>query len=265
MTTHYLFTLTTIIITMSTPLVHSFSSDYYQAFTKTLGINAFMTEDGSDCTSTVTEILIDFKLALEQDFNDSDVLIRSVVDFVDNLKYELSPSCRTFSNQFESFMNQYYGDLKNLEKHVENSVSTQYYHIGNKVETALAALSIGEDFEAGEIHANLLKMLIGINEYQPAKQPETKAEKAKAAKEIEREYYQEYVRTIALMNYDGEETISEESNGGDKVSETYVTYVEALISQFEKIKRYGSSKSAEAGKDYIYDAGEAEMTNIEDL
>ena len=182
MSTHYLFTFTTIIITMSTPLVQSLSTNYYQAFTKTLGINTFMTEDGLNCTSAVTEILIKFKLTLEQDFNDNNAIIESVVDFVDSLKYELSPSCRTFTNQFEGYMNQYYGDIKTLEEQVENSISTHYYHIGCKIETALVAVSIDEDSEAGEIHANILKMLIGINEYQLAKQSETKVEKAKTAK-----------------------------------------------------------------------------------
>ena len=74
--------------------------------------------------SAVTETLVDFKLTLEQDFKDTDAIIQSVVNFVDNLKYELSPSCRTFIDQFEDYLSQYYDNIKALEVQVKDSTST---------------------------------------------------------------------------------------------------------------------------------------------
>ena len=108
---------------------------------------------------------------------------------------------------------------------------------------------MSKDSEAGGIRADTLEMLIGINDYQSAKQPRTKAETTNA-REAELEYYREYLKTIAIMNYERDDMTPEEAE-------------EALVSQLGEIFSFENSEFEQFKR--FYYAGEVEISHVAPL
>lgn len=228
-------TFTFALIAVVVSLANSMNTDYYTGFTEALGLNAFVNDKGLDCKEVVFNALSEFKDTVEEDFNDVDLLIDSVLDIVDTLKYEVSPTCRTFHGDFKDFMNRYYGDAKALIKNTEDNLAIDHQSILVDLNSAVDAINNDEYIEAGKLHAQALRLLIGLNK---TVQETGEVNKAAAEEAEKNALYQEYMNAITLMHEDVEEpNKTTDDDGESSYSISKMESDSILYSRFESLKR----------------------------
>ena len=220
------------------------SDDYYLNFIETVGLNTQVTE-GVDCSKVVYDALSGLKAALEQDYQDVDVLLDAVTSFVDKIKYEVSPVCRKQSGDFEAFLSGYFGDAKALKEVTEDNLDDQHYLIGQSLSDASNALAIGEDSEAGKLHAEVVRTLLGLDEEKTQEaQPAVETKSEKDSSDVFGEVYQAYINQVSILNSvseDEDATFSDNSDRTSEKDEASDGYVQSLISKFQQIKKGGAA------------------------
>lgn len=139
------------------------STDYYIGFIEALGIDTHINDDGVDCSVAVSDALFEFKATLLEDYNDADLLLESVLDIIDRLKYEVSPTCRTIYGDFRVFLSTYYGDARELVNKAEANLDLHHLPVGAEIKEAIDSMNLGDEYEAGRAHAKALRILIGLS------------------------------------------------------------------------------------------------------
>ena len=220
------------------------SNDYYLSFTQTIGLSTQVTDD-FDCSKVTYNALSGLKAAFEQDYQDVDVLLDAVNTFVDKIKYEVSPMCTKQSGDFESFLSGYFGDAKALREVTEDNLDEQHYLIGKSIADASDALVIGEDSEAGKLHGEIIRTLLGLDEQktqevQPVAKSESKSKKDSSDSFV---IYQEYINQLNILNAVSEDDgiASDKSERNSDKDEASEGYVQSLISKFQQIKKGNSA------------------------
>ena len=231
-------------------IAQTVSSEYYTSFTEALGMNTYTNDKGLDCSVAVSEALSEFKVTLQEDFDDVDLLLESVLDIADKLKYEVSPTCRTLYGDFKVFMSKYYGDAKSLIKNAEDILGTKYHEIGSEINNAIDAITVGDEIEAGKSHAQILRIFLGLSQVrQPNIAEEAVAEKSDPTDPMAG-FYKEYLNTLTLMNDNGDaDEVVEDSDNETVHTLTKAENSKIIFEKFESIKKSGvSATKATAAK-----------------
>ena len=205
------------------------SSEYYKGFTEALGIDTFTNDKGRDCSIDVSAALAEFKATILEDFDDADLLLESVLDIADKLKYEISPTCRTLYGDFKNFMAKYYGDAKSLIKNAEDILATKYHIIGSDINNANDAIAVGDEIEAGKSHAQILRVFFGLSQ---VRQADDVAEKSDSG---------EYLDSIS----DDDEVVEDSDDGSVHVL-TKAENSQIIYNKFETLKKSAASTTKTA-------------------
>ena len=246
----------------SASLIQSANSNYYTGFIETLGSEVHTLEEDVDCEGTITVALDEFRLTLQTELIDAENILLSVVSLIDKLKYEISPVCRTFYGDFEMFVNSYDGNTEALSNQIQGILEAQEKQINEIVNAfnAFNALDLGEDYEIGTIHANILRMLLGFERSESTESTLVASASITESMEIKAEPsndFEDYERTMALMNLSGDDDDIYEDVETEVSDENSNSYIEAFVSKLGSLKRFGSARSS--------DMGELELRDIEDL
>ena len=248
----------------SASLTQSTHSDYYNGFTESLGIEAHTPEEDVECDDTIMAALDEFRLTLQRELIEDENMLPSVVSLIDKLKYEISPTCRTFYGNFEIFMNSYDGNTEALTKQAQAILTIQKNQIKNEIVNVFDALDLGEDYEIGTIHANILRMLLCLDRPECIENTLIASVSTMEPNEIEAEYlnhFEDYERTMALMNLSGDDDDISEDTETQVSDEDSSSYIEAFVSKLGSLRRNGGSDS----RGRSTDLGEVELRDIEDL
>ena len=138
------------------------SNEYFAAFSQIMGIDGRSVEEDVDCGRTISEVLHSVKSTLERDYRDVDLLIEAAIEFVDKLKYEVSPSCKTLTGDFDDLMQGYYGEADSLREDIETNLDKHHARVSREINCALIAIKMGHETDGGRLHANVLRMLLGL-------------------------------------------------------------------------------------------------------
>ena len=232
------------------------SNDYYLSFVQTVGLNTQVSEE-IDCSKVVRDVLSGLKAVLEQEYQDTDSLLDGVTSFVDKMKFEVSPICRGQSGDFETFLSGYFGDAKALKEAAEANLDDQYNLIGKNIDDASDSLNVGEDTEAGKLHAEIIRTLLGldgqnIQESQSAAAEPNIKKDSSDSDNIFGGIYQEYMNQLNILNAvdEDDDTVGEKSDSNSNKDDASEGYVQGLISKFQQIKRGGSRQLQEDAKHF---------------
>ena len=234
------------------------SNDYYLSFVQTVSLNTQVSEE-VDCSQAVHDALSELKAVLELEYHDADDMLDAVTSFVDKIKSEVSSMCTEQSGDFNAFLSGYSGDAKALQEVAEDNLDEQYDLIGLYLDDAFDALAEKEDKEAGKLHAEIIRILLGIDnqkiQQSQSAQVSAAAEDSSNSDDIFGGDYQEYINQLNILNTiseDDDHTVSEKSdsnsNNKDDASEGYV---QGIISKLKQIKR-GRSTSRQLQEDAMY-------------
>jgi len=139
-----------------------YASEYYHGFIENLGMDAYVNSEGQDCLTIAKEHVNSVKNVLQTERYDADAVYVAMADFMDMLNYELQSECVMIYGEFIKFLFDTYFDTNELRDVTEINFKKHHNEIMNHLKVANTAFSEGDGYTAGEVHIQILKLVLGF-------------------------------------------------------------------------------------------------------